>query len=95
AGDLVTRPFDLSELLRRIDHLLKPVEIPTATLTERQHEILTLIARGIPDQEIARLLDVSVQTIRWHIKGASRRLEAKNRNHLIAIAVSRGLVKLD
>ena len=95
AGDLVTRPFDLPELLRRIDHLLKPVEIPTATLTERQIEILSMIVRGLPDQEIAQLLNVSTQTVRWHLTCAAGRLGAKNRNHLIAIAVSRGMVKLD
>jgi DNA-binding NarL/FixJ family response regulator len=51
----------------------------TATLTEREEEILRLIARGDRDREIAVALSISESTTKKHVQNILRKLHARNR----------------
>jgi DNA-binding NarL/FixJ family response regulator len=48
-------------------------------LTERESELLTLVARGLRNEEIADALYVSTNTVKSHLKSAFRKLSARNR----------------
>lgn len=55
------------------------------TLSEREREILALIAEGHTDAEIAHALTISVYTVQNHVKSILRKLEARNRTQASTI----------
>jgi DNA-binding NarL/FixJ family response regulator len=55
-------------------------------LTEREKEILRLIADGFPNRQIADLLFISRDTVRWHVRTIYKKLGLRDRNHAIAFA---------
>ena len=80
-----------------------PVEQPAfssatttgAQLSNRELEVVALVALGHETAEIAVELYVSEHTIRSHVRNAMGRLGARTRAHLVAIALSRQLLQLD
>jgi DNA-binding NarL/FixJ family response regulator len=63
-----------------------------AELTPRQFEVLRLLAEGCSTAEIADQLDVSVQTVRNHVREILRRLRVKSRIAALARARRHGLL---
>jgi LuxR family maltose regulon positive regulatory protein len=61
-------------------------------LTERQLEILKLIAGGYSNQEIAGELFLGLSTVKWHLLGIFGKLQVKNRTQAIAHARQLGLI---
>jgi DNA-binding CsgD family transcriptional regulator len=66
-----------------------PVEI---AITEREQDILQLVAMGDTVEEIAGHLFLSPHTVRTHIRNARLKLGAKSRAHAIALAFGAGLL---
>lgn len=64
-------------------------------LTEREREILTLIAKGYSNKEIAELLVVSVKTIETHKTKIMEKLHLKTRPELVRYALKKGLLDFD
>ncbi|USX50255.1 response regulator transcription factor [Lentzea sp. HUAS12] len=62
------------------------------TLTKREHEVLTLIADGLENQQVADELVLSVETVRTHVKGILRKLSARDRTHAVSLAYRSGLL---
>ena len=62
-------------------------------LTEREREVLVLIARGCTNSEIAERLYVSVATAKTHVGRVLTKLDARDRAQLVAIAYETGLVR--
>ncbi|HMM49363.1 MAG TPA: response regulator transcription factor [Miltoncostaeaceae bacterium] len=62
------------------------------TLSEREHEVLLLIARGLTTQEIADRLEVSPNTVKSHTRRLFAKMEAHNRVQALAVARARGLL---
>jgi DNA-binding CsgD family transcriptional regulator len=60
-------------------------------ITERERQILRLVAMGEPVEEIAARLFLSPHTVRTHIRNARLKLGAKSRAHAIALAFGAGL----
>jgi len=54
-------------------------EADVAKLTKRQHEVLSLLARGLSNKEIARVLDIAEATTKIHMAALLRALGARNR----------------
>ncbi len=63
---------------------------PDAGLTAREQEILSLIARGYPNGDVARLLDISVLTVRTHRQRLMDKLQLHNAAEITAFAVKMG-----
>ena len=63
-----------------------------AELTEREREILDLLATGLSNADIAQELTISVHTVRNHVANLSAKLGAHSKLEVLAIAVRRGLV---
>ena len=57
------------------------------TLSNRQKEVLALVAHGATDSEIAQQLCLSVDTVAWHVKEIRTRLDARSRAHAVALAM--------
>ena len=64
-------------------------------LTRRQREVLTLIAEGISNQDIAHRLDISVRTVERHRENIMERLNLHSRTDLVKYALRKGLIQLE
>lgn len=64
-------------------------------LTEREREVLTLLALGDSNRAIAEKLHLSPETVRAHTRSARLRLGARSRSHAIALALKSGQLALD
>jgi two-component system nitrate/nitrite response regulator NarL len=60
-------------------------------LSEREHQVLGGLCRGLSNKEIARELDLQEVTIKLHVKTLCRKLDAKNRTQAAMIAKEAGL----
>jgi DNA-binding NarL/FixJ family response regulator len=61
-------------------------------LTDRQLEVLRLIAQGLATDEIGLRLKVSKNTVRGYVRVILLKLGAKDRAHAVAIAMREGLL---
>ncbi len=60
----------------------------TPKLTTRQEQVLSLVAQGRTDKEIASLLEISFGTVKFHMTAILETLEAKSRSQAVAIRFS-------
>jgi DNA-binding NarL/FixJ family response regulator len=63
-------------------------------LTPREVQVLELLAEGLPNKAIADRLQISDQTVKFHVSSISGKLGAKNRTDAVRRAVRRGLITL-
>ena len=63
-------------------------------LTEREREILQLVAEGRTSREIADMLFIGVKTVLRHRKNLMEKLNFRNRTELIKYAISKGLIEM-
>jgi DNA-binding NarL/FixJ family response regulator len=66
--------------------------LPAVSLTQREKEVIALLAEGASNKLIARRLDISVHTAKFHVAAILEKLGAVNRTDAIAIAMREGLV---
>lgn len=64
-------------------------------LTLRQRQVLALACAGRSNKEIARLLGISVQTVRRHLDRVYEALGARGRSHAAVLALSHGDLTFD
>ncbi|HLI69246.1 MAG TPA: response regulator transcription factor [Ktedonobacteraceae bacterium] len=64
------------------------------TLTERELEVLALLAQGMPNKEIAAHLVISERTAKFHVSSIMGKLGATNRTEAVALAAQKGLITL-
>jgi len=70
-------------------------EQPTGDLTPREQEVLTLIAQGLSNNEIADQLVISAKTVDRHRENIMRKLNLHNRVDLVKYALRKGLIDLE
>ena len=88
-GESVISPDLLVQLLTGAQRERQPQRTP---LTEREREVLSLVADGLSNAAIAERLDVSVHTVRHHIARLSGKLGAHSKLEALSIAVRQGLI---
>lgn len=64
-------------------------------LTDRQQEVLALLADGVPGREIAARLGISVKTVERHRENIMERLNLHSRAELVKYALRKGLIQLE
>jgi RNA polymerase sigma factor FliA len=70
----------------------RPQPVQHSILTPRECDVLQHIADGLVVSEIATLLDISIHTVREHLKNVNSRLGAKNQAHSVSIGFQLGLI---
>ena len=64
------------------------------TLTEREHEVLALVAEGLPNKQIALKLNISEHTVKFHVNAIMGKLNVQSRTEAVVRATRLGLIAL-
>jgi len=89
---LMTRPKVAKHILNQFRGFTRTLEGVAAPLTRRETQILTYIAEGNSNKEIAHILEISEQTIKNHVSAILRKLNANDRAHAVALALRSGWI---
>lgn len=108
ADDYIVKPFVLPNLLARIEAVLrrsnwnkkeaKSVDIsfssdePVETLTQREKEILSLVAKGASNHDIAEKLILREVTVKTHLNSVFRKLKVSNRTQAVLLGMQLKLI---
>jgi DNA-binding NarL/FixJ family response regulator len=96
-GQALLAPQVTRRLIERFAELAVPPAAGTPSgverLTEREREVLVLIARGLSNGEIARTLFVGESTVRTHVKHILAKLALRDRVQAAIVAYEAGLVR--
>ncbi|MDQ2886314.1 MAG: response regulator transcription factor [Chloroflexota bacterium] len=94
-GGSLLQPIVASKLLRHVGRPSQQANsLPVDELTERELEVLRLLAQGMPNKEIAAHLVISERTAKFHVSSIMGKLGATNRTEAVALAAQRGLITL-
>ena len=95
AGEALLAPSVTRRLIAHFAHRAPaPSRTPPglAELTEREREVLALVARGRSNAELAETLHVSLPTVKTHVSRILTKLGARDRTQLVVLAYESGLV---
>lgn len=93
-GEASLHPAIARKLMRELN---QPPSLPPTTdpLTEREVDVLRLVAQGLSNDDIAEKLVVSERTVRTHVSHILDKLHLANRTQMALYAVREGIAKLD
>jgi len=89
AGEEFIQPEIASRLLRE---LIQPQSVPFEPLTDRERDVVLLLAQGFSNRDIAEKLVVTEGTVKNHVSNILAKLQAENRTQAAEIARRYGLV---
>jgi DNA-binding NarL/FixJ family response regulator len=96
-GEALIAPSVTRRLLDRFAKLSVPADEAysdrLAALTEREREVLTLVAQGLANREIAERLVLAEPTVKTHVSHLLLKLELRDRAQLVVLAYEVGLVR--
>ena len=93
-GKSYVDPLVVGKLLDQVAHKQeKPSALITEKLTGREVDVLSLVARGLSNSEIAEKLHLSEGTIRNHVSAIFAKLDVSDRTQAAIIAIQHGLNK--
>jgi DNA-binding NarL/FixJ family response regulator len=94
AGEALLSPSVTRRLIAEFAARPDPREVPpeVSELTQREHEILRLVAAGLSNDEIASRLVISPLTAKTHVSRILGKLRCRDRAQLVALAYESGLV---
>ena len=83
--------------LKLVHELSNPSNLPPTEepLTEREEEVVKLVAQGLSNQEIAERLSITERTVRAHVSSILSKLQLANRTQAALYALKEGLASLD
>ena len=93
AGDDATSASSIDDVGRRRRSWPDDDE-PQEALTPREVQVLELLAEGLPNKAIATRLNISDQTVKFHVSAICGKLGAANRTDAVRRAVRRGWITL-
>jgi two-component system, NarL family, nitrate/nitrite response regulator NarL len=96
--DYLVKPVDPDELVARLHRLLERSRVwskaPSHDLTEREIEVLQLIAEGYPPAEVAKRLVIAPKTVSSHMERILAKLDVHTRAQAVAVAYEAGLIRV-
>ncbi|MEO3839742.1 response regulator transcription factor [Streptomyces sp. B22F1] len=93
-GEPFLYPGAVNALIRNyLDHARQTGDIPGKAITDREEEILKLVAEGHTSQQIADMLVISVKTVERHRANLLQKLGLKDRLELTRYAIRAGLIE--
>jgi DNA-binding NarL/FixJ family response regulator len=94
-GDALLSPSVTRQLIAEFAARAKEPQAPDALaeLTDREREVLSLVAEGLSNEGIARRLVVSPATAKTHVSRVMGKLRARDRAQLVVIAYESGLAR--
>jgi len=94
-GTFVCEADVIKRILVKLMHWASYTETQTETLTEREMEVLTMIALGASNKEIAQETFLSQGTVKAHVSHIMSKLRVERRTDLVRVALTKGLVPLN
>jgi two-component system NarL family response regulator len=91
AGKLLT---EFAVLARREAASEPPQQVPAPKLTDREMQVLKLIARGMNNRDIAKELFISENTVKNHVRNILEKLQIHSRMEAVMVAVREKLIEL-
>jgi DNA-binding NarL/FixJ family response regulator len=92
AGNAVLAPTDLSTLLEGQFRAQAPTPTAYLSLTEKEREVFTSVARGLSNTEIAAQVFASESTVKTHVGAILRKLGLRDRVQIVVFAHEHGLL---
>jgi DNA-binding NarL/FixJ family response regulator len=95
-GESLIEPGVAAKILDRLAQLSRQANQPAAAqiLSEREIEVLQLIAGGAPNKAIASALSISESTVKTHVANIFQKLDVNQRTEAVTKAMSMGIIKL-
>jgi DNA-binding NarL/FixJ family response regulator len=95
-GGLVLDPDVAREAMREQEGSATPGQAadPYEALTDREKQVLKLVAEGHSNKEVAELLDISVKTAMSHREHIMQKLDLHSRTDLIKFAIQQGVIRV-
>ena len=93
-GEAFVYPGAMSALVRdHLDRMRRGERVPETVLTEREDEVIKLIAEGLSSKQIAEALTISVRTVERHRENILAKLGMRDRTQLTRYAIRAGLIE--
>jgi len=95
-GEARLHPDIARKLMEQVAHQTpSPRELHVEDLTERELDVINLVAHGLNNQDIAKELVISEKTVKTHISNILSKLQLDDRTQLAIYAIKNGLVDQD
>jgi DNA-binding NarL/FixJ family response regulator len=95
AGDTIMAPDIARKMLAAFEHIGNRNAGLTPRLTEREMQVITALAQGKSNKQIAHALGISEKTVRNHASNLYRKLHLYDRTQAVLYAIREGLVDLN
>ena len=92
-GESIMQPGVAAKVLDRFAQLSRE-SAGVEVVSEREVEVIHLMARGASNKEIASTLGISESTVKTHVANILQKLDAKDRTQAVTQAMQRGIIKL-
>lgn len=99
SGESLIQPALAKKVLKEFAHLAKGTQVQEQKhslireLSDREVEVLKLVAEGNSNKEIADKLSISEKTVKAHLRSTFRKLEVSDRAQAVAYAMRKGIVE--
>jgi len=96
-GEVLIDPFTLTRILHQVARereVRREAQMLLSQLTEREREILQLLAEGMRNDEIAARLFISPQTVQTHIRNTLGKLRLHSKLEAVVFAVKHGAIRI-
>jgi DNA-binding NarL/FixJ family response regulator len=93
-GEAVLQPALNEKVMRRFSSHSALSQRPADLLSEREFDVLRLAARGLPNKEIARRMNLSIRTVHSHLANIFMKMRVGSRTEAVLLALRQGMISL-